>query len=162
MGILNRSAVVVKPKQRFLDWLHAADPTSQELSLRDLVREPSIYLFPECDAQAELDDALRERCEEILTEQLVNDSLTSNRRVKARLHTLIVIGYHLHKNQSNYEDLGGFSFPRACALIQTPPVPQRAIPLIAGAVSAKVRLDSKRTVNQVVYSERSYRRSLSC
>lgn len=29
MDTLNRSAIVVKPKQRFLDWLHAADPTSQ-------------------------------------------------------------------------------------------------------------------------------------
>ena len=27
-------------------------------------------------------------------------------------HTLIVIGYHLHKNQSNYEDLGGNYFDR--------------------------------------------------
>jgi hypothetical protein len=31
MATLNRSAVVVKPKQAFLDWLHAADPTSHEL-----------------------------------------------------------------------------------------------------------------------------------
>jgi len=41
MATLNRSAVVVKPKQPLLDWLHAADSTSQDLSLRDLVREPS-------------------------------------------------------------------------------------------------------------------------
>ena len=27
-------------------------------------------------------------------------------------HTLIVIGYHLHKHQSNYEDLGGNYFDR--------------------------------------------------
>jgi hypothetical protein len=79
MATLNRSAVVVKPKQPLLDWLHAADPTSQDLSLRDLVREPTIYLFPECDTQAELDDALRERCEEIFTQQLAgwfNDETT--------------------------------------------------------------------------------------
>ena len=27
-------------------------------------------------------------------------------------HTLIVIGYHLQKNQSNYDDLGGNYFDR--------------------------------------------------
>ena len=34
MATLNRSAVVVKPKQPFLDWLHAADPSSQDLVVR--------------------------------------------------------------------------------------------------------------------------------
>jgi hypothetical protein len=70
MATLNRSAVVVKPKQLFLDWLHAADPTSHNLSLRHLTLEPTIYLLPECDTRAELEDALRERCEEIFIEQL--------------------------------------------------------------------------------------------
>ena len=70
MATLNRSAVVVKPKQPFLDWLHTADPTSRDLSLRDLTQEPTIYLLPECDTPAELDEALRERCEEIFIEQL--------------------------------------------------------------------------------------------
>jgi len=43
MLMLNRSAIVVKPKQAFLDWLHAADPSSRDLTLLDLVREPTIY-----------------------------------------------------------------------------------------------------------------------
>ena len=46
MATLNRSGVVVKPKQAFLDWLHAADPTSHELTFSDLIREPRIYLDP--------------------------------------------------------------------------------------------------------------------
>jgi hypothetical protein len=44
MLVLNRSAIVVKPKEPFLDWLHAADPSSRDLTLLDLVREPTIYL----------------------------------------------------------------------------------------------------------------------
>jgi hypothetical protein len=28
MDTLNRSAIVVRPKQPFLDWLHAVDPSS--------------------------------------------------------------------------------------------------------------------------------------
>lgn len=79
MATLNRSAVVVKPKQPFLDWLHAADPTSHDLNLQDLTRESTIYLLPECDTQAALDNALRKRCEEIFMEQLAgwfNDETT--------------------------------------------------------------------------------------
>ena len=34
------------------------------------------------------------------------------RAIIAVAHTLIVIGYHLQKNKSNYEDLGGNYFDR--------------------------------------------------
>ena len=54
MLALNRSAIVVRPKSPFLDWLHAADPTSVTLTLPNLAREPTIYLVPECgDAEEE-------------------------------------------------------------------------------------------------------------
>jgi hypothetical protein len=49
MLALNRSAIVVRPRSPFLDWLHAADPTSVTLTLPDLAREPMIYLIPACD-----------------------------------------------------------------------------------------------------------------
>jgi len=78
-GLLNRSAVVVKPRQPFLDWLHGADPTSHHPTLRDLAREPTIYLLPEWDTEAELEKALREVREEIFCEQLAgwfNDTAT--------------------------------------------------------------------------------------
>jgi len=47
MQSINRAAVVVKPGNPFLDWLHRADPTSQNLTLVDLHREPTVYLVPE-------------------------------------------------------------------------------------------------------------------
>ena len=53
MMTINRTAIVVKPDQSFLDWLHRADPTSNELSLEDLQREPTVYLLPECEAEEE-------------------------------------------------------------------------------------------------------------
>jgi len=79
MVTLNRSAIVVKPKQPFLDWLHTADPTSRSLNLQELGQEPTIYLIPECDTDAEVDEVLRQLCEEIFTEQLAgwfNDRTT--------------------------------------------------------------------------------------
>jgi len=46
VAVLNRSAIVVKPKQPFLDWLHKADPTSDDLTLEDVSNDPAIYLIP--------------------------------------------------------------------------------------------------------------------
>lgn len=69
MDTLNRSAIVVKPKQPFLGWLHAADPSSRKLTMLDLVREPTIYLLPECDTDEDVAEVLRELCEEIFEEQ---------------------------------------------------------------------------------------------
>ena len=68
--MLNRSAIVVKPRQPFLDWLYSADPTSHRLTLRDLTRDPTIYLIPECDTEEDVHEVLRELCEEIFVEQL--------------------------------------------------------------------------------------------
>ena len=68
--MLNRSAVVVKPRQPFLDWLHMADPTSRRLTLGELAREPTIYLIPECDTEDDVREILQELCEEIFSEQL--------------------------------------------------------------------------------------------
>ena len=70
METLNRSAVVVRPKQPFLEWLHTADPTSLALTLPDLVQEPTIYLIPECDTGEELAAVLSIFCAKIFEEQL--------------------------------------------------------------------------------------------
>jgi len=53
MMTINRTAIVVKPDQSFLDRLHRADPTNNELSLEDLQREPTVYLRPECENEEE-------------------------------------------------------------------------------------------------------------
>jgi len=68
--MLNRSAIVVKPRQPFLEWLHTADPTSHRLTLRELSREPTVYLIPECDTEEDVRAVLRDLSEEIFIEQL--------------------------------------------------------------------------------------------
>ena len=37
----------------FLDWLHGADTTNEDLTLAGLRREPTVYLLPECENGAE-------------------------------------------------------------------------------------------------------------
>jgi hypothetical protein len=68
--MLNRSCIVVKPRRPFLDWLHTADPTSRDITLREVVEDPTIYLIPECDSEEDIHEVLRELCEEIFVEQL--------------------------------------------------------------------------------------------
>jgi len=70
MPTLNRSAIVVTPKQPFLDWLHTTDAMSAELTLLELIRDPTIYLIPECDTDEDVVEVLRDLCEEIFKEQL--------------------------------------------------------------------------------------------
>ena len=85
MPTLNRSGIVVKPKQPFLDWLHTADPTSVELTLFNLTREPTIYLIPECDTDEGVAEVLRDLCEEIFEEQLATRyTTTCDPRLNAR------------------------------------------------------------------------------
>lgn len=70
MIIVNRTAIVVRPGRPFLDWLHRADPTSGELSLEDLRREPTVYLLPECESEEEAREHLEGVCGQIFEEQL--------------------------------------------------------------------------------------------
>jgi len=73
--MLNRSAVVVRPKQPFFEWLHRADPTSGSITLNELEQDPTIYLIPECDAEDDVQKALRKLCGEIFVEQLAVSNL---------------------------------------------------------------------------------------
>ena len=68
--MLNRSAVVVKPKQPSLDWLHGANPTRGGITRDEVGLEPTIYLIPECDTKDGVREVLEELCEEIFVEQL--------------------------------------------------------------------------------------------
>lgn len=68
--LLNRTAVLVKLKAPFLDWLHEADPTSHKLALQDSVLEPSVHLIPECKTSEGVTELLQEFCKDIFVDQL--------------------------------------------------------------------------------------------
>jgi hypothetical protein len=68
--VVNRSAIVVMPAQPLLDWLHRVNPTSAQLTLEDLRREPTIYLLPEWETEEEALEHLAEVSSEIFKDQL--------------------------------------------------------------------------------------------
>src|SRR3954470_9186087 len=51
---LNRSAVLVTPKQPFMDWLRTVDPSNADLEVED-VCEPTIYLAAGTEDDEELE-----------------------------------------------------------------------------------------------------------
>jgi hypothetical protein len=67
---INRTAIVVRPGQLFLDWLHRVDPASRELTLEDLRLEPAIYLLPECANDEEVRGCLAGVCGRIFEAEL--------------------------------------------------------------------------------------------
>src|SRR3954452_18018334 len=69
METINRSALLVKPAQPFLEWLQRVDPTSAHLTLGDLALEPTIYLLQEWESEEALQH-LAEVSIEIFEEQL--------------------------------------------------------------------------------------------
>ena len=70
MRELYRSALVVTPKQPFLEGLQSVDPTSSELTLHDLGREPRIHLIPECESDEDFEGYLRRMFSVIFEDQL--------------------------------------------------------------------------------------------
>jgi hypothetical protein len=69
MASVNRSALIVRPKQPFVDWINAVEPTSP-VTLKTACNEPSVYLLPECDTEKDLANVLRVVYGEIFEDEL--------------------------------------------------------------------------------------------
>ena len=67
---LNRSAIVVRPKGPFLEWLHSVDPNSSEFTLQDMCQEPTVYLIRECESEEDSLACLEEIVSAVFEDQL--------------------------------------------------------------------------------------------
>ena len=67
MSEINRSLIVVKPKQPFLDWARALDDESKELTLESMCDDSTVYLIPEIWQDSDHQPVL-EWCYDILFE----------------------------------------------------------------------------------------------
>ncbi len=89
MGVLNRSAAVIKPRQPYLDWAKRDDTTGvAELVFETLRREPHVYLVPEHE-DAESEQAVLEKYWPHLFEAMLAGWLTDERQwPKQRTRTM--------------------------------------------------------------------------
>jgi hypothetical protein len=67
--MLNRSAVIVRPKKPFCDWLRAVDyDDAPEVTLDQM--GPTLYLVPDYEDPAGAEKVLKKVCEEIFCREL--------------------------------------------------------------------------------------------
>ncbi|MDR4498043.1 MAG: hypothetical protein MRK02_09025 [Candidatus Scalindua sp.] len=59
MLYLNRSALVVKPKQPFVDWANSTDPGGTQYTLQNLKSENNVYLVSEIDDKHDLEREIK-------------------------------------------------------------------------------------------------------
>lgn len=59
MYIINRSAIIVRLKQPYVDWANALDE-SEKYSLNSLNRENHIYLIEELESDEEYDEIIKD------------------------------------------------------------------------------------------------------
>jgi hypothetical protein len=50
MSEINRSLMVVRPQQPFLDWVRSVDEAPEDLKIEDVQEDCSAYLVPECES----------------------------------------------------------------------------------------------------------------
>ena len=70
MYFVDRTAVVVKPTAKFLEWLKSLDDDMPDLTLEQLRTNCSVYLIPECDEPEEAVAYFDERYLEIFQAEL--------------------------------------------------------------------------------------------
>lgn len=66
---INRTALIVKPKQPFADWLTAVDPRGS-LTLPEIREDTTVFLLPDEAFQMDLEKVLREFFEDIFEQVL--------------------------------------------------------------------------------------------
>jgi hypothetical protein len=70
--IVNRAAVVLRPKQAFVDWLHGCPDPPTFITLEDLLErgENSVYLIPDIEDLSETDKVIKKMAPAILEAEL--------------------------------------------------------------------------------------------
>jgi len=70
MRMVNRAAVVVTPKQPFLDWGNSLEPGGVVLTLDTVMGEPTVYLVRDVEDEAAVQRVLRRHFAEIFEHEL--------------------------------------------------------------------------------------------
>ena len=70
MGVINRAAVILRPKQPFLDWAKSLPDPEAPKSLETLDWEPAAYLVPEAESKEQIAKMVETEYEFFFTEAL--------------------------------------------------------------------------------------------
>lgn len=70
MNLVNRSVLIVKPKQPLVDWLNSLD--EPPLTLEECQQDPTAYLIPEVELEGDKQNYLKEHFSEIFEQELAS------------------------------------------------------------------------------------------
>ena len=70
MSEINRSLLILKPKQPFLDWTRTLDDEDQDLSLEEIHHDSTAYLIPELWDDSDQQELLESYYDVLFEEQL--------------------------------------------------------------------------------------------
>ena len=92
---LKRSAVVIKPKQPFIDWLLSHDPG---MKITEDLSETVIYLLPDYETIQQMENWLKKNYDELFSELLFQWYIDENMWPQKRNFKMFTewFGYSLH------------------------------------------------------------------
>jgi len=70
--MVDRTALVLKPRQPFYDWLKSIEPDNNEPEKLDNEEGPMVYLLPDFDEMKDVEKWLKKNFDMIFTDQLNN------------------------------------------------------------------------------------------
>jgi hypothetical protein len=70
MWSVNRSVLVVRPRQPYLDWVHSLDEEGKKFTLDDLQRDCTALLVPSVESDDHQDEIVAEIYEEVFEHEL--------------------------------------------------------------------------------------------
>ncbi|MCC7086493.1 MAG: hypothetical protein IT427_15955 [Pirellulales bacterium] len=70
MWSINRSILVVRPRQPYLDWVHSLDEGGKKFTLQDLRHDGTSYLVPQLEDEDQQDEILADIYEEVFEHEL--------------------------------------------------------------------------------------------
>jgi hypothetical protein len=70
MWSVNRSVLVVRPRQPYLDWVHSLDEEGKKFTLKDLREECTSYLVPQLEDEDHKVEILVDIYEEVFEHEL--------------------------------------------------------------------------------------------
>jgi hypothetical protein len=68
--IMNRAAIIVRPKDPFVEWVRNADNESKHITAKDIREEPNIYLVNDYDMDGEKEQLIKDNYKDIFEEEL--------------------------------------------------------------------------------------------
>lgn len=87
MDTLNRIAIVLRPRQPFIDWINGTDPDGRPLTLAEVDEDCSLYLVSE-DPDDDVERALADVWREIFEQELFGWYTDESRWPKELTYTM--------------------------------------------------------------------------